>query len=534
MYLFFFIFLDTHARAYYGKNRFKWAKDAPVVRRTPHHNIISHLPGLKGDLRVKCQNMLPHEIWNLFITKEMLQEILTHTNNKLSTIRSRYRDQTRPELQDLTITDLEAFFGLLYASSIFKSNHEDLSSLFATDGYGRDNFRATMSLKRMLVILTVLRFDDVTTRNDRKQEDPLAPISSIFNQFTENCQKNYAVGEYVCIDEMLVGFRGHCKFRMYMKSKPRKYGLKIQTLTDARTNYFCNGYVYTGKGSDGKTLSVEERRRFSIPTQSVLRLCKPIENTNRNITADNWFTSIELVQELRKRGLTYVGTIRKNKREIPPSFLPNKTREAGSSIYGFTKEISLVSFVPKKNRAVILVSSMHHSESTSNETGKPEIIDFYNCTKGGVDELDKKCANYNTSRRTRRWPMAIFYAVLDIASVNSYIVFQSCPTNASVSRFDFVKQLAKGLCNERLNQRLVNRFLPRELRLVISKVLQKPIPCPGEEEGPRERVSASKRKRCAFCPSKKDKKTSTNCVSCHKPVCTNCMVHMCQNCKANV
>lgn len=42
---------------------------------------------------------------------------------------------------------------------------------------------------------------------------------------------------------------------------------------------------------------------------TVLKLVEHIENTNRNITADNWFTAIELVDELKKKSLTYVGTM---------------------------------------------------------------------------------------------------------------------------------------------------------------------------------------------------------------------------------
>lgn len=111
---------------------------------------------------------------------------------------------------------------------------------------------------------------------------------------------------------MLIGFRGKCLFRMYMPQKPRKYGIKILAITDARTHYFLDGYVYTGAGSDGETLSDTEKK-FKKPTQSVLCLVKSIEGSNRNLTADNWFTSMEVINELQKRGLTYVGTVKKIK-----------------------------------------------------------------------------------------------------------------------------------------------------------------------------------------------------------------------------
>lgn len=64
---------------------------------------------------------------------------------------------------------------------------------------------------------------------------------------------------------------------------------------------------------------------------------------------------------------------------------------------------------------------MHHSVQT--EKDKPEIIQFYNSTKAGVDAMDQKCANYCSSRRTQRWPMAIFHAILGMSSANSYILY---------------------------------------------------------------------------------------------------------------
>ncbi|KAJ8926712.1 hypothetical protein NQ314_020892 [Rhamnusium bicolor] len=85
---------------------------------------------------------------------------------------------------------------------------------------------------------------------------------------------------------------------MYMPNKPCKYGIKIVCMTDAKTHYFYNGYIYACKDSDGYGIN-KALKQFFKPTQSVLRLIRPIENTNRKITADNWFSSLELVEQLK-------------------------------------------------------------------------------------------------------------------------------------------------------------------------------------------------------------------------------------------
>lgn len=64
-------------------------------------------------------------------------------------------------------------------------------------------------------------------------------------------------------------------------------------------------------------------RELSKPTQSVLQLAKATEGSRRNITADNWFSSIQLAQELKIKDLAYVETVKKNKTEIPRKLLPD-------------------------------------------------------------------------------------------------------------------------------------------------------------------------------------------------------------------
>nr|CAH7763977.1 unnamed protein product [Callosobruchus chinensis] len=388
---------------FFGKNRYRWSSRETLSRsRTKSHNIVTQLPSLRVPYR--AERATPKTVWSYLITEEILNEILLWTNSRLQKERVKYAEQT--SMQDIDLVELNAFFGLLLYSAAFKSNHEHLDAIFATDGTGRDIFRCVMSKNRFASLLANLRFDDPETRTDRKKDDPAAPISFIFETFINNCRNVYSIGQCACVDEMLVKFRGRCKFKMYMPNKPAKYGIKLMCMTDARNGYLHNAYIYVGKDSDGKTLSDEERRTLLKPTQAVIRLTASLRNSNRNVTADNWFSSIELVDALKQRNLTYVGTMKKNKREVPAEFLPNKNKKVGSSMYGFTNSTTMLSYVTHKNKSVILVSSMHHEKG--NDDCLPEIIEYYNSTKGGVDLLDQKCANYCCGRRTRRWPLAVF------------------------------------------------------------------------------------------------------------------------------
>lgn len=83
---------------------------------------------------------------------------------------------------------------------------------------------------------------------------------------------------------------------------------------------------------------------------------------------------------------------------------------------------------------------MHHNQNDDPDTGKPEIIEFYNHTKGGVEGLDFKCANYSSNRRTKKLPMAVvLYTIVDVASgVNALVI-------ASILHRHFKKNHKNGL-----------------------------------------------------------------------------------------
>lgn len=415
---------------YFGKkNCYMWSKESSKVTRTRAHNIVLLLPGTKNE----AKNIDPSDIlssWQLFVTNEFLQIILMHTNNKIEISRLQYKSPQPTFTKSLDMIELRAFIGLLYLSGVMKSNHENILGLFAEDGTGRDIFRATMSARRFMFILSSLRFDCITTREARKSNDRLAAVREIWDLFISNVQKYYTPGVNLTIDEMLVPFRGKCRFRMYMPNKPAKYGLKILCLCDSRTFYLYNAFVYTGR--DDTT-----DRTLSIPTQTVLKLITPIEGTNRNITCDNWFMSVELCNVLKAKSLTVVGTLKQNKPQIPPEFKKNRKRAVSSSIFGHNENITICSHVPKRNRAVVLLSTMHQDQKIDETTNKPDIIMDYNAHKAGVDALDQLCANYTVSRRTRRWPMAIFNTILNIVGINAMIIL-NCN-----KKVDYVDDIAR-------------------------------------------------------------------------------------------
>jgi hypothetical protein len=82
-----------------------------------------------------------------------------------------------------------------------------------------------------------------------------------------------------------------------------------------------------------------------------------------------------------------------------------------------------VSYVPKKNKSVVLLSSFHHDSAICSDSGKPEISEFNNKTKDAVYVLDQMCARYTVQPATRRWTMALFYGMMNVAAVNALVIY---------------------------------------------------------------------------------------------------------------
>jgi hypothetical protein len=343
----------------------------------------------------------------------MVKEIVNFTNKEAKVVTS--TKKLKP-WHDTDEVEIRAFFGLLLTAGHLKSNHMSFEVLWDSM-YGPTIFRATMGRNRFKALLRFIRYDDKSTRSVRRSKDKLAPIREIWEQVITNLRKHYLPGANITVDEQLVQFRRRCPFRQYLPSKPDKYGMKIWWVCDSETFYPLNGIPYISK---------ETVRATGLARQVVEKLVEPYETSNRNVTCDNYFTDHELALSLLSKGLTIVGTVRKNKPFIPPEFQARSDRPSNSSVFGFSKTATLVSYLPKPRKAVILLSTMYHNDSIdATKANKPEKITYYNSTKGAVDASDQKVHQYMCKRRTNRWPFAFFMNCLDVCGVAAFVVWKT-------------------------------------------------------------------------------------------------------------
>jgi hypothetical protein len=170
----------------------------------------------------------------------------------------------------------------------------------------------------------------------------------------------------------------------------------------------------------------------------------------------------------------------------------------------------MCSYMAKRNKVVCLLSNMHNPDNNCHNNEVPEIIRFYNHTKGGVDIVDQMAKFYSTKAASRRWPLQVFYNILDLAGINAYTLFQIHSQTNTVRR-DFFITLAEQLtaaCRER------NRPIQPAINLEEN-----------DENQPPDKLN--KRTKCSFCK----KNLSRNCCRrCNKPACGTCSVCICKQC----
>ena len=74
--------------------------------------------------------------------------------------------------------------------------------------------------------------------------------------------------------------------------------------------------------------------------------------------------------------------------------------------------------------------------SHNNPKKKPKTVLFYSKTKAGVDVINQMARKYPVKVVSKRWPIYIFYNVIDLALINSWILFQDiCKSGISCRKF---------------------------------------------------------------------------------------------------
>lgn len=524
-----------NATSYIAKDKTVWNKNPDTENRTGVRNILRQVSGPH-----RSTEMLSiAETFKKFFTPDMISLMIRYTNIKASqvfAVHNNLHPEKRHEWKPVTEQEMYAFVGLLLFAGVTSSNGDDLKDLWKPNSH--PIYRATFGINRFWSILRFIRFDDCRTREARVKLDKVAPIRDLWIMLVENLYKMYRPTANLTIDEQLYPFRGRTPITQYIPNKPAKYGIKVWWICDAENGYPCFGEIYAGK--QGSTREKNQGNRV------VKTLAAKYKGSGRNIYMDNFFTSLPVAEHLLSWQLTITGTLKKNKPYIPQAMLPNKNRAVYSTIFGFKDKVSLCSYVPKKNKAVIMLSTTHSDTQINDDVkSKPVMITDYNRYKVGVDLMDQMLGKYSCQRKSRRWPLAFFFNMLNIAGLGSYIVYME--NNAMIKKKNnqrklFLKDLCEELCSPEIIRRsqcaqtMRHHWTKVACESVLGTQIKITVSAADDEQPKRDSTG---RKvvvgSCYLCYQKTishRRKTRKSCPACERPICQEHtrIEYMCTSC----
>lgn len=436
-----------------------------------------------------------------------------------------YADQKQSKNWDaIALDEFKATIGMFILMGIHKL--PSLKCYWSSDEILRvEAVAKVMTLNRYRKIIENLHCNDNTNIfiKTHPKHDKLHKVRPILDMLNANIGKVYNPSSFYCVDESMIAFKGRCVLKQFMPMKPIKRGYKVWCLADSTTGFIIAFIIYTGKEEIILNSTLGER--------VVLNFAEKIK-PGSIVVVDNFFTSVSLLDNLRQQDIYACGTVRSNSKGLPPFMKKDakteKSMNRGEFQFQVKNGIAAVKW--KDNKAVNFLSSAHSPRQTSTvlrrlRNGKrievpcPQVVKVYNRAMGGVDKFDQLHERYAVGRKSMKWWHRIFYYLVDLAIVNSFVLWKmqqpvqmQSKTDQLTYRLKLARQLIGGYCGRKNPGRtphLFRKSVPNEVRLA--------------GVGLHMPVTHKNNRRCKSCSAKKiEKRTRITCSSCKVPLCAEC------------
>ena len=453
--------------------------------QTSFRNKINfkHYDGVTAYAASRIDKRSAFQAFNLIFSLQMMNTIVEHTKNEAANYRAVFKFDKY---------DLLRFIAILLCRGVF-SQGRSVERMWS-ELYGTPIVSLLMSKKRFKEIMRFIRFDKKSDRAHKN--DPFAMIREIWDAFIRNSQICYKPKQQLTIDEQLLPCKSRCKFIQFMPRKPDKFGIKFWLLVEVDNKYTCNGIPYLGK-CDIRNPDV------TVGESVVKKLLVPYEGNGHCVTMDNFFTSPEIATELLKIKTTCVGTVKKDKKHIP-AFREICLKLKESRFYENKMGIVLQYFQAKPKKDLVLLSTQHEKIEIDNISN---INKHYNQNKVGVDCVDMMTREYNVKAPSRRWPIHVFYNIINLTIINSWVIYKEV-CDFEISREQFIIQLIEE----------IHDLVREQEKSKQSKDINK------ENEQPRNKRSRSLSENRSKCEIKLCNRNSAShqCSECQKKTCGSC------------
>lgn len=376
------------------------------------------------------------------LTAEFLEKIVLETN--------KYAQEKNPNSKywnDLTINELKAWLGITILMGIHRLPR--IENYWSTDTYLRvDCIANVMPRSRFQKITEMIHVNDNKTSFPRghPNHDKLHKVRPFIDHLNDVNGKIYNSSNVVSVDESMIPFSGRSSMKQYMPMKPIDRGFKAWCLADSKTGFIIKFDIYTGKSNDTSKNPLGER--------VVLNLISNTLGCGSLVAFDNYFTSPSLMEKLVEQEIYAVGTVRTNRKGLPEMMKEKQKMERGEYTYRVKESISAIKWMDSK--PVTVLSNVYDPKETVMISRKkkdgthanficPKCIDIYNKIMGGVDRYDQLRERYMIGRRSKKWWHPIFYWMIDLSIIHSFILYKLHKDNEGQDQLSFRLALAKQL-----------------------------------------------------------------------------------------
>ena len=277
--------------------------------------------------------------------------------------------------------------------------------------------------------------------------DKLFKVRPFFDHLASAFKEAYHLCQNLSVDKSMVPWRGMLSFRMFIPSKPTRYGVKMYCCCEADTGYVCRMQIYTRAGQHGP----EKNHGENV----VQCLTEDFLGKGHVIYMDSFFSSVALFEYLREHDTMTVGMVIPGRVGVPRSLHPKElTVKKGEFKYRRKGNLLCLCYHDRKN--LLLLSTVHKAEVAVAEpaadeqrpaTAKPVAITDYNQHMNGVNSFDQNLGYYSFHRKTIKWWKRMAMHLIHLSKVQAYILYQQ-KVQAPLSQYEFTKELVRELVSD--------------------------------------------------------------------------------------
>ena len=395
------------------------------------------------------ENLSTLEYFSSFFPDDLVDAIVQNTNL--------YSVQCKGKSVNTNSKEIKTFIGINMLMGIVK-----LPQYF---DYWSNTLRYpaiadVMSRNRFSELRRYLHFVDNNSEHDK--EDKLFKIRPIIEAVRNQCIK-IEPEEFQSVDEQIIPSKTRfTKIRQYNPKKPKKWGFK-NLVRAGSSGFMYDFYLYSGKETTNNDVPYNHLQKSA---QVVAKLCQELPGQKgHKLFFDNWFSTLELFHYLKDHGIHAVGTIRANRLQGCPLESVKDLTKQGRGSYDYRVDLnSAIIIVRWMDNSVVQLASnfvgvnpvgkIDHWVKSANARSQvdcPQIVLHYNKSMGGVDLADMLIQLYRIEVKTTRWYIKVFWHMVDIAKVNSWLLYRrhqnqlNIPLKKPKTLANFTKEIAAGL-----------------------------------------------------------------------------------------